>query len=184
MSAVVACCLPCLEQSPHRRPDCPSACLSVILLSLFHSMIDAMLAAGIKPYATIFHWDLPQVRLPAATGTCRRRSLPFAACCLHASSLAASIALPHRPMRVLSLLCARIAHTACTAVLPGAGGLVPRLPGGPDHRRLRQLRGWVAAAPCLLCRGLRAQQQPWAVTERGRLSTDARAAPATASPPD
>jgi beta-glucosidase/6-phospho-beta-glucosidase/beta-galactosidase len=26
-------------------------------------MIDAMIANGIKPYATIFHWDLPQVRL-------------------------------------------------------------------------------------------------------------------------
>jgi beta-glucosidase/6-phospho-beta-glucosidase/beta-galactosidase len=28
-------------------------------------MIDAMIANGIKPYATIFHWDLPQVTMTA-----------------------------------------------------------------------------------------------------------------------
>jgi beta-glucosidase/6-phospho-beta-glucosidase/beta-galactosidase len=31
-------------------------------------MIDTMLANGIKPYATIFHWDLPQVRKKAEHG--------------------------------------------------------------------------------------------------------------------
>jgi hypothetical protein len=27
----------------------------------YHAFLDAMLAAGITPYATMYHWDLPQV---------------------------------------------------------------------------------------------------------------------------
>lgn len=37
------------------------AVLLVCALPFCCSMLDSMLAHGIKPYATIFHWDLPQV---------------------------------------------------------------------------------------------------------------------------
>jgi len=30
-------------------------------IAFYNKLIDSMIANGVKPYATIFHWDLPQV---------------------------------------------------------------------------------------------------------------------------
>lgn len=52
------------EHANQQQPVCLkylTFALSAALLPLC-SMIDAMIANGIKPYATIFHWDLPQVQ--------------------------------------------------------------------------------------------------------------------------
>jgi beta-glucosidase/6-phospho-beta-glucosidase/beta-galactosidase len=32
-------------------------------IDFYNSVFDALFAAGITPWVTIFHWDLPQVRL-------------------------------------------------------------------------------------------------------------------------
>lgn len=50
----------------HPQPV-PACCCTLCVVTC--SMIDAMIANGIKPYATIFHWDLPQVCLTAQHST-------------------------------------------------------------------------------------------------------------------
>jgi beta-glucosidase len=37
-------------------------------IAFYNSLINEMIANNIRPYATIFHWDLPQVRAATCFG--------------------------------------------------------------------------------------------------------------------